>query len=131
MLPKTTIGLMPLSCWRRSVCLDEEFHLNFEEFLNSNQNQSVDAPIFQGARKPEKFLSTVTIWRIIKAAARKAGANEKASPHWTRHSHATFALQNGADSMVIKETLGNASVSTTQKYIRVGSAASSSHLIDV
>ena len=58
-----------------------------------------------------------SINRIVKKFARSAGVD--ITPHGLRHSCATHLLENGADLMLIKEILGHASLSTTQKYTHV------------
>lgn len=40
-----------------------------------------------------------------------------ASPHWLRHTHATFALDGGADLVTVRNNLRHASVNTTSNYL--------------
>ncbi len=64
-------------------------------------------------------LSRVGLWRVVKAAARRAGLPEHVSPHTLRHSFATHMLAGGADLRVVQEMLGHVSIATTQIYTRV------------
>lgn len=69
------------------------------------------------------------LWTIMKRffkiaaevlAADNPGMAEKlrrASPHWTRHSHATNALARGVDLTAVRDNLRHASVSTTSIYL--------------
>ncbi|MCX8518406.1 MAG: tyrosine-type recombinase/integrase [Rhodoferax sp.] len=41
----------------------------------------------------------------------------RASTHWMRHSHATHALERGADLTTVRDNLRHASVSTTSIYL--------------
>ena len=40
-----------------------------------------------------------------------------ASPHWMRHTHATHALERGADLTTVRDNLRHASLSTTSMYL--------------
>jgi integrase len=54
------------------------------------------------------------IW--AKALA-KADLGFHVTPHHLRHAHASWLLAGGADLQVVKERLGHASISTTEKYL--------------
>jgi integrase/recombinase XerD len=79
-------------------------------------------------------LSRVQIWRIVKSAAKQADidvAEKPVSPHWFRHAHASHALDRGAPTHLVKETLGHESLQTTSKYTHARPDESSSDYLNV
>jgi len=82
-------------------------------------------PIFR-SRKGGGALDVSQVRRIVYAAARKAGLEQKVSPHWLRHAHASHALDRSAPIHLVQATLGHASVSTTGRYLHARPTESSS-----
>jgi site-specific recombinase XerD len=74
-------------------------------------------------------ITAARLWRVMRRfflqaaeviEPRNASLAEKlrrASPHWMRHSHATRALENGADLTTVRDNLRHASIATTSVYL--------------
>lgn len=76
-------------------------------------------------------LDRSAVHRLLKKACKQAGIDERASAHWLRHSHASHSLDAGCNLKLLQQSLGHASVTTTERYLHVSPDRSSSQFIDV
>jgi integrase/recombinase XerD len=101
----------------------------WQELAAVQDHASPDGPVFRSRRGGH--LCETQVWRIIRAAARRAGLEADVSPHWLRHAHASHALDRGAPLHLVKETLGHASIATTSRYLHARPTDSSSRYLGV
>jgi integrase/recombinase XerD len=94
--------------------------------LLSLQGDAKAADAIFRSRKGGGALDVSQVRRIVYAAAKKAGLEQKVSPHWMRHAHASHALDRSAPIHLVQATLGHASVSTTGRYLHARPTESSS-----
>lgn len=64
-------------------------------------------------------LSRITVFKMIKELAVKAGIKKAISPHTFRHSFATHLIEGGADLRAVQEMLGHSSITTTEIYTHI------------
>lgn len=82
---KTRVVLIPGYVWQ-VVC-------------QLRQGAGNDEPVFRSRQRSELngyHLSRKQVYKIVRKAALRAGIEEKVSPHWLRHSHASHSLDGGA-----------------------------------
>jgi site-specific recombinase XerD len=82
-------------------------------------------PLFSRIRRhddvTDQRMSDQAIYHILETRRLEAGLN-KFSPHDLRRTFASMMLDNGEDIVTIKDAMGHASITTTQKYDRRGDA---------
>lgn len=72
---------------------------------------------YRGQFKP---ITTEGARRIVHKMAQQAGLEIQVTPHFFRHTCATYLLNNGVPQHEVQALLGHRSYKTTQKYIHVG-----------
>lgn len=97
----------------------------WQQLLSIKGEAKAVDPVFR-SRKGGGALDVSQVRRIVYAAAKKAGLEQKVSPHWMRHAHASHALDRSAPIHLVQATLGHASVSTTGRYLHARPTESSS-----
>lgn len=91
------------------------FSLDTTDYLFTNE-RLIDFGIEVFERRA---ISNSQIFRIVKAAAKRANLSVQPSPHWLRHTSATHAIESGAPIHVVQRSLGHESISTTGKYLDI------------
>jgi integrase/recombinase XerD len=74
--------------------------------------------LFPGQR-PGAPLSSETVFRRCRDAAKAAGITKPVHPHSLRHAFATHLLDEGVNLLVIQALLGHAHLKTTARYLHL------------
>jgi integrase/recombinase XerD len=87
---------------------------------NSEIDPNDETPLFYSLYNKEETRQRITynhLYKIVKEAVRLAGANQKISPHWFRHTFVTTMLENEVPLVDVKEWVGHSDISTTNIYL--------------
>lgn len=80
-----------------------------------------ETPVF--VNRFGRRLTTRSVARMLEKYLRQTGLDRRTTPHTLRHSFATHLLDRGADIRSVQELLGHKSLTTTQIYTHVSTAA--------
>ncbi|HVC32166.1 MAG TPA: tyrosine-type recombinase/integrase [Chloroflexota bacterium] len=116
---KTRVVSLTPATWHELLSLRNGLHLAPDD----------DGPLFRSQKGGHLHASSV--WRIVRAAADRAGVDLPVSPHWLRHAHAAHALDRGAPLRMVQATLGHQSIASTGRYLRERLLDSSAHYLEV
>ena len=111
---KTRVIIIPTWLWVQLKEFEKYNRVNQWVFVSRNDNQ----------------MERSVVHRMIKRACKRAGIDERASSHWLRHSHASHSLEAGCNLRLLQQSLGHASVTTTERYLHISPDAGSSQFID-
>ncbi len=99
----------------RMVVLSQKWSGEIKKYLNRKKVKSE----YLFSKKNGKPISTDTVERIIRHAAKEGQIMKRVTPHVLRHSFATHLLDSGENIRKIQLLLGHANLSTTSIYTHV------------
>ena len=111
---KTRVVIIPPKLWRQILEFKQIDRASQWVFVTKMGNQ----------------MERSIVHRMIKRTCQRAGVDERASCHWLRHSHASHSLEAGCNLRLLQQSLGHASVTTTEKYLHISPERGSSQYID-
>lgn len=128
------------------VAIPPQARLALDRYLASRgiatspQRWRASEPLLENLTNDGAPLAAGRLWAIVKrffveASDRLVEVNNalaqklrRASPHWMRHAHATFALGRGASLTTVRDNLRHASLATTSMYLHTDEVRRASEL---
>lgn len=104
-------------CQDRRVSLSADAMASLRECVTLRPGSVPGDAVFWNRKRPTRPLSIKAIQK--KMACYAKGAEVSASCHRLRHTFASHLLEQGAEMVSIKELLGHASISSSERYAKV------------
>lgn len=103
---------------REVFLLDPDLKELLRAYVQGRGAWAVDSStlLLNGRGKPA---SPQFIRKHLHSGAKRAGLEQRTTPHMLRHSCATFLLERGVDLRFVQSLLGHSSVATTERYTHV------------
>lgn len=92
--------------------------IQYLEFHSDKNN--LNSPLFLGVKG--KRLQSAIVQKRTREIRAMIGLSKTATPHALRHSFATHLLEEGAELRTVQELLGHATLTSTQRYLDVGTS---------
>ena len=105
----------------RTVIISNDLYNNLKDLPKYNE--------FVFNSNQRKRIARNTVHYLVKKYAEKANIHKNVSCHVFRHSHATAALESGADLHLVSQSLGHAGLDTTSRYLHIRPNQCSSQFI--
>ncbi len=87
--------------------------------------RQADADTFVFNSQKSAQMNRVTVFKLFRAIARKAGLGETLHPHVLKHTAAMLMVQQGANAFLIRQHLGHRSFDSTLAYVNPSDADAS------
>ena len=107
-----------LDAWRQaSGALRQETDRTplFCGIVKAGRGEAMRYALYEGGQRP---LSESAVWKVVVRRVRAAGIRENITPHSTRHTFITLALDAGAPLHKVQVAAGHADPRTTERYWR-------------
>ncbi len=108
---KERLAFMPATVWQRIY--------TWTETVRGEQDGPLFTRIRAGDSVTDERMTPQAVYHILNERRTQSGIDECA-PHDLRRTFASMMLDNGEDLITVRDAMGHASVTTTQKYDRRG-----------
>lgn len=121
---------IPVDCWRdleawleaaAAVRLHEPntpLFVGLRRVRTGQRRDPQKPPIYNVIGNGQKPLAEKAVWKVVERTVRAAGIEGNITPHSTRHTFITLALDGGAPLHKVQVAAGHADPRTTERYWR-------------
>ena len=107
-----------IEVWREAAKAFREEFASTPLFCGLYKEGRRERVLYKGKEKGQKALSEKAIWKVVERRVKAAGIEANITPHSTRHTFITLALDGGAPLHKVQVAAGHADPRTTERYWR-------------